>query len=86
MTAKTTIFNPVDMPLRGSISVPGDKSIASRAIFLAAIANGISHIYDVPNSLDVMTVAKAVEDLGATVKITPSKFSNSRNVDLEITG
>lgn len=81
-----TKFEPVNMPLRGTLTMPGDKSIAQRAIILAAMAEGTSHIYDVPQSEDVMTVAYAVQQLGATVKFSPSKYSNSRNVDCEITG
>lgn len=80
------IFNPVNMPLRGCITVPGDKSIASRAVFLAAMSEGTSHIYDLPRSLDVMTVVSAVRDLGAKVKIMDSNHRNSVNFDLEITG
>ena len=79
------IFSPVNSPLRGSIEVPGDKSIASRAIFLAAMAEGKSHIYNVPKSLDVMTVANAVKDLGAKVEIKDSS-SSMRNVNMVIEG
>lgn len=80
------LFTPVDMPLRGSIHVPGDKSIASRAIFLAAMSDDVSHIYNVPKSQDVMTVATAVKDLGAKVSMEQSKYRGKRNVDLTIEG
>ncbi|MDO5328505.1 MAG: 3-phosphoshikimate 1-carboxyvinyltransferase [Coriobacteriia bacterium] len=87
MATKTqTKFNPVEMPLRGKLFVPGDKSIAQRAIMLAAMAEGTSHIYGVPKSGDVMTVANAVQKLGASVKFSHSKNGNNRNVDCEITG
>lgn len=39
---KYQTFKPINMPLRGSLHVPGDKSIAMRAIFLAAMAEGTS--------------------------------------------
>ena len=80
------IFEPVNMPLRGTLTVPGDKSIASRAIFLAAMAEGTSHIYDLPRSMDVMTVVSVARDLGADVKILESNHRNSVNFDLEVTG
>lgn len=86
MSDKFDIFNPINMPLRGSLTVPGDKSIASRAIFLAAMAEGTSHIYDLPRSMDVMTVVAVVRDLGAKTKILESNHRNSVNFDLEITG
>lgn len=31
-------------PLRGEITVPGDKSISHRAVMLGALANGTTHI------------------------------------------
>lgn len=79
-------FKPVNMPLRGSLTVPGDKSIAMRAIFLAAMANGTSHIYDIPKSLDVMSVIDVVKELGAKVVDMDCNHSNPVNFDLEITG
>lgn len=86
MDGKYQIFEPINMPLRGSLTVPGDKSIASRAIFLAAMAQGTSHIYDLPRSMDVMTVVSVVRDLGADVKILESNHRNAVNFDLEVSG
>lgn len=80
------IFKPVNMPLRGSLTVPGDKSIAMRAIFMASMAQGTSHIFDIPKSLDVMSVVDVVKQLGAKVKVLKSNHRNSVNFDLEITG
>ena len=31
-------------PLRGSVNIPGDKSISHRAIMFAALADGVSRI------------------------------------------
>lgn len=86
MNGNYQVFEPVNMPLRGSLTVPGDKSIASRAIFLAAMAEGTSHIYDLPRSMDVMTVVAVARDLGADVKILESHHRNPVNFDLEVTG
>lgn len=86
MSEEYQTFEPINMPLRGSLTVPGDKSIASRAIYLAAMAEGTSHIFDLPRSNDVMTVVAVVRDLGAKVKILDSNHRNSVNFDLEITG
>ena len=38
------VSKPVRAPLHGEIIVPGDKSISHRAIMLAALADGASHI------------------------------------------
>lgn len=80
------VFKPVNMPLRGSFTVPGDKSIAMRAIFMASMAEGTSHIFDIPKSLDVMSVVDVVKQLGAKVRFMDSHHRNSVNFDLEITG
>ncbi len=86
MSSDYEIFNPINMPLRGSLTMPGDKSIASRAIYLAAMAEGTSHIFDLPRSKDVMSVVSVVKDLGAKVKILESNHRNAVNFDIEITG
>ena len=86
MSREEQIFEPINMPLRGSLTMPGDKSIASRAVFLAAMAEGTSHIFDLPRSLDVMTVVAVARDLGAKVKILDSNHRNKVNFDLEVTG
>lgn len=54
--------------LRGSLRVPGDKSIAQRAILLAAAAEGESHITGLADSLDVASALEAVALLGAQVE------------------
>ena len=38
--ANATVVNPLPAPLRGSASVPGDKSISHRAVLFAAMAEG----------------------------------------------
>ncbi|MBW0143793.1 3-phosphoshikimate 1-carboxyvinyltransferase [Sphingomicrobium clamense] len=52
----------------GTASVPGDKSIAHRALILAALAQGTSRISRLPSGEDVASTRKAVEALGATVE------------------
>jgi 3-phosphoshikimate 1-carboxyvinyltransferase len=46
--------------LGGSISVPGDKSIAHRLLILAATARGRSRIGELPPSLDVRSAASCL--------------------------
>lgn len=61
-----TPFAP-DEPVR----VPGDKSIAHRALILAARATGPSTITGVPAGLDVAATRRCIESLGAeTVRDT----------------
>ena len=52
-------------PLRGSISVPGDKSISHRALILAALAPGSSVISGINAGGDVRATCDALERIGA---------------------
>ncbi len=54
-------------PLRGTLRVPGDKSISHRALLLAARAGGRSLISGYSKGADVTRTIKAVEVLGAEV-------------------
>lgn len=60
-------IRPVDR-LRGEIRPPGDKSISHRALLLAALAAGESHIHGAGDGADVRSTAAVVAGLGATVE------------------
>src|SRR5919199_4174926 len=51
----------------GSTAVPGDKSIAHRAVMLAGMATGESRIAGLPGGEDVASTAACMEALGARV-------------------
>ena len=51
-----------------SLRVPGDKSIAHRAIMFAALARGRSRLRCIPDVLDVQSTQRAMELLGATLR------------------
>ena len=71
MTAQEnlTTIEPVNGPLIGSISVPGDKSISHRAVLFAAMAEGTSRLSGVLDSEDVRSSLGAVSKLGAKVNL-----------------
>ncbi|SEN06117.1 3-phosphoshikimate 1-carboxyvinyltransferase [Sphingomonas gellani] len=52
-------------PLRGTIAVPGDKSISHRALMLSALAVGTSHITGLLEGEDVLATAAAMRAMGA---------------------
>jgi 3-phosphoshikimate 1-carboxyvinyltransferase len=54
--------------LIGEIIIPGDKSISHRAIFFAALADGISHINGFLNSEDSMATIQAFRDMGVVIE------------------
>ena len=49
------------------ITVPGDKSIAHRALILAALARGASRLRNVPAGLDVRSTQRALRALGVAI-------------------
>jgi len=53
----------------GSLSVPGDKSIAHRALMLAALARGSSFIEQLPRAEDVRSTMEAVRALGVEIEL-----------------
>lgn len=54
--------------LRGEVRVPGDKSIAHRALLLGAIANGWTRIAGVPRSADVSATIRALGACGVQIQ------------------
>jgi len=61
-----TIFRPG--PLRGSVTLPGDKSISHRALIVGASRSGELHIENLNPGRDVRATALALAQLGATVE------------------
>ena len=56
-------------PLRGRVRVPGDKSIAQRAVLLGALAEGESRFGGFPSSGDCLATVACVRGLGAEVEV-----------------
>lgn len=55
------------MKIGGSVRVPGDKSITQRALLLAAMTRGVSHLGGALTSLDTRAAARVLRALGAGV-------------------
>jgi 3-phosphoshikimate 1-carboxyvinyltransferase len=53
--------------LRGTLTVPGDKSLAHRAALLAALAEGTTVVTGFPQGADALSTLGAVSALGAAV-------------------
>ncbi|MFK3647612.1 3-phosphoshikimate 1-carboxyvinyltransferase [Lysobacter enzymogenes] len=58
-------------PLRGSIRVPGDKSVSHRAVMLGALAEGVTRVTGFLEGEDTRATAKVFEQLGVRIE-TPS--------------
>ena len=57
-------------PLRGTIRVPGDKSISHRSIMLGALAVGETKVTGLLEGEDVLATAAAMRAMGASVQRT----------------
>ncbi len=55
----------------GTLTVPGDKSIAHRSLILGAVARGTQVITGLPGSADVKTTAACLQALGCEVTTAP---------------
>lgn len=55
-------------PLKGELTVPGDKSVTHRAIILGSLADGITEISGALRSDDCRRTAKALAAMGAGVE------------------
>lgn len=68
-------IDPHSKPLRGEINIPGDKSISHRALILAALANGISHIKNFLPSLDCIATLEALRLCGVKFETAGDRIS-----------
>ena len=69
---------PAAGPLRGTITVPGDKSITHRAFILGALAQGLTRITGYSHGEDCLNTLGVVRELGIDVQEIPE--------GLEVTG
>jgi 3-phosphoshikimate 1-carboxyvinyltransferase len=53
--------------LKGTISIPGDKSIAHRALLISSIADGTSSIESFPSAADPLSTLSCIRNLGIEV-------------------
>lgn len=58
-------------PLKGEITVPGDKSVSHRAIMLGAIAEGVTRVSGFLEGEDTLATARIFQQLGVRIE-TPS--------------
>ena len=61
--------------VRGSVRVPGDKSISHRSIILSSIAEGVSHICGFLQGEDSLNTIKAFQAMGVDIKRTDDQVT-----------
>ena len=54
--------------LRGSLRIPGDKSISHRSIMFGSLAKGVTTVRDILRGEDVLSTMQVFRDLGVTIE------------------
>ena len=54
--------------LRGSLRVPGDKSISHRSIIFGSLAKGVTKVHDILRGEDVLSTMQVFRDLGVKIE------------------
>jgi len=77
----TLIAGPATGPLKGEITVPGDKSMSHRAVMLASLANGVTEIHGFLPGEDNISTAQMFIDMGVDIE-----WLNDEKTSLRIHG
>lgn len=75
--------------INAALKIPGSKSVTNRALILAALAGGTSHLHRPLRSRDTLLMAAGLRSLGVSVEdadsnwqITPGKLRGPAQVDV----
>ena len=66
------LLNPISA-ISGTVNVPGSKSLSNRALLLAAVANGETHLTNLLDSEDIRHMLKALTQLGVKYRLSDDK-------------
>ncbi len=69
------IIHPLSHPLSAVVRVPGSKSLTNRALLIASLANGTTHLTNALFSDDSRYFAKALQTLGFDVQLDESNHA-----------
>ena len=61
-------------PLKGEITVPGDKSISHRSVMFGAISEGLTEITNFLQGADCLSTIACFQKLGISIENTPDKI------------
>lgn len=67
-------FTRQKQPLKGELSVPGDKSISHRAVMFGALARGTTEVTNFLQGADCLSTISCFQKLGITIENTPQKI------------
>jgi 3-phosphoshikimate 1-carboxyvinyltransferase len=77
----TLIAGPAKGPLKGDITVPGDKSMSHRSVMLASLADGVTEIHGFLPGDDNVATAQMFIDMGVKIE-----WLNSEKTALRVFG
>ena len=61
-------------PLKGEITVPGDKSISHRAVMFGALAEGTTEVTNFLQGADCLSTISCFRRLGVDIENTPERI------------
>ncbi|HLO17512.1 MAG TPA: 3-phosphoshikimate 1-carboxyvinyltransferase [Anaerolineales bacterium] len=73
-------ITPINHPLRATVRVPGSKSLTNRALLIASLANGTTHLTNTLFSDDSGYFANALQTLGFDIQL------DEINHEMRVTG
>lgn len=62
-------------PIRGEVSIPGDKSISHRSVMFGALARGTTHIEGFLDGADCLSTIDCFRKLGAEISLSGDRHS-----------
>ena len=77
MNADSLEIQPLQKPLDAVVAVPGSKSYTNRALLVAALADGASHLAGALFSADTDYMVQALRKLGVSIEAEPTAASFS---------
>src|SRR5690625_3025115 len=69
------ILDPLKTPLKGSINIPGDKSISHRAVILGSLAKGTTEVSHFLTSDDCLHTIDTFRALGVNIEQNDHKLN-----------
>ena len=67
-------FTKTRQPLRGEITIPGDKSISHRAVMFGAISDGTTEITNFLQGADCLSTISCFRKMGIEIENTPDRI------------
>lgn len=61
-------FSPCKTPLKGTLSVPGDKSISHRCVMFGALADGVTEVTHFLKSADCLSTISCFREMGIQIE------------------